>query len=266
MSALFGLFLPLFIQVIILYALSRLVGQLILRYLGRRSYLFLTWPGVIVHELSHAVACVVTFTRIHRISLFHPQGQTLGSVEHEQTHNPLKKIIISIAPLFGVTAVMWLVVRWLWPGVYDHQITSVQAAVADFESFRGFFTFTWNYVTQYWQYVHELVSQLRLDQWQTYVGVYALIALATHAAPSREDLQHTYVGLLGLAVLFVAAIALDQWLEIPLTWQIVKVLTYPVFLLTNFLAYGIIFAFVGILPWLLIGGVLRAFGRGKPVM
>ncbi len=263
MIALISIFLPLLIQVAVLYMLSRLLSLLVLRHVGRKIFLLLTWPGVVAHELSHLVACLFTFTRVNRVNLFGPQGGTLGFVEHEQTHNPVKKIIISVAPLFGVTALLWLVVRWIWPEAYQQQLASVQMAVTDFSSFHGFFTLTANYFGEYWKYCKELLHQFQFNQWQTYVGLYFLIALSTHSSPSKEDLKHTYVGLFGVGILFAIIYGLDQWLQVPITWEAMKWFTYPVYFLSNFLTYGIIFAFIGTLPWLLVGFVWWIFRRGK---
>jgi hypothetical protein len=232
---------------------------------GRKFFLLLTWPGVVAHELSHLIACIVTFTRVTHVSLFRPQGDTLGFVEHEQTHNPLKKIIISIAPLFGVTALLWLVVRWIWPDVYQQQLTSVQMAVSDFSNFHDFFKLSVSYMGDYWKYCRDLLNNFQFGQWQTYLGIYLLIALSTHAAPSKEDLKHTYIGLFGLGIIFALMYGLDQWLQIPITWQLIKLFTYPVFVLTNFLTYGVVFALVGTIPWLLVGVLWWILRRGKVV-
>ncbi|MFH1207353.1 MAG: hypothetical protein V1668_01975 [Patescibacteria group bacterium] len=265
MLAIISLFLPLLIQVAVLYGLSRLLSQLVLRHVGRKFFLILTWPGVVAHELSHLTACLFTFTRVTRVSLFNPQGGTLGFVEHEQTHHPVKKILISIAPLFGVTALLWVVVRWIWPDVYQQQLTSVQMALSDFSSFHNFFKLSVDYIGDYWKYAKDLVSNFQFNQWQTYVGIYLLIAFSTHTAPSKEDLKHTYIGLFGAGVIFALMYGLDQWLQVPITWQAIKLLTYPVFVLANFLTYGIIFALIGTIPWLFVGVVWWVMSRGKRV-
>ncbi|MFA6553311.1 MAG: hypothetical protein WCT27_02700 [Patescibacteria group bacterium] len=265
MLAIVSIFLPLLIQVAVLYGLSRLISQLVLRHVGRNVFLLLTWPGVVAHELSHLLACLFTFTKVLRVSLFHPQGSTLGFVDHERTYNPVKKVVISIAPLFGVTVLLWIVVRWLWPDVYSQQLSSVQMAVSDFSSFHNFFQLSVHYFSTYGMYIRELVANFHFSQWQTYVGLYLLIALSTHAAPSKDDLKHTYIGLFGLGIIFSILYGLDQWLQVPFTWQVITLLTYPAFILANFLTYGIIFAFVGTVPWLLVGGVWWILGKGRAI-
>jgi len=205
------------------------------------------WPGVAVHELSHLVGCIITFTKVHRVRLFQPSGDTLGFVEHERTRNPLKMIIISIAPLFGVTAVIWLLTKFLFPELYANNLNGIQVAVSDFTNFKNFFAFTVDYVAQYWNYIRDLFVHFDLSSWQAYVFIYLMLSLSSHAAPSKADLKHTYIGLAGLAVLFGIILYLDQWLQVPLTWNIVQWLTKPVFMAAYFLTYGILFATVSLI-------------------
>lgn len=67
-----------------------------------RSFLGIRWrifvaPGVIIHELSHAFACILTFTKVIKISFFDKEG---GSVTHQKSPIPIiGPIIISAAPL-----------------------------------------------------------------------------------------------------------------------------------------------------------------------
>ncbi len=262
MVAILNLFLPLLIQILILYALSQMVDRLVLKRLGRGWYLATMWPGVIIHELSHLVGCVITFTRVHKVRLFAPSGTTLGYVQHARTHNPIKNIIISIAPLFGVTAVIWLLTKWLWPDLYAVQVSAVQSAAADFSSWENFFAFTGSYFNQYWSYIADLFSRFDFGLWQTYVFIFLMLSLSSHAAPSRADLKYTYYGLFGVAALFYLIYVLDQWLQIPITWTIIEWLTHPIYLAAGFLTYGVIFAALSLIIMSIISLVAWPIKRG----
>jgi len=220
------------------------------------------WPGVMIHEFSHLVGCLLTFTKVYRIHLFSPSQDTLGFVEHEKRHNPIVNIIISIAPLFGVTTVIWLLTKYLWPDLYMAQVSSLQAALIDFTTFQNFFNFTKDYFLQYWIYIKDLISSFDLGNWQTYVFIYLMLTLSSQAAPSRQDLKHTYAGILGIVLFFVLIYYLDQWLQVPITWTIVQWLSVPVFLATSFLTYGIIFTGISVIIMLLISLVVSVFRRG----
>ena len=77
--------------------------------------MYLTFPGVMVHELNHALMCLVTGAKILKITLFHPDKQTgvLGSVKYMTYGKPFKQRIqlsfISSAPvLFGYIDILVL--------------------------------------------------------------------------------------------------------------------------------------------------------------
>ncbi len=59
----------------------------------------LTFPGVIVHELAHALFCRLTGTRVHRICYFRI-GNPAGYVIHDIPTSVWKHILIGVGPLF----------------------------------------------------------------------------------------------------------------------------------------------------------------------
>lgn len=59
----------------------------------------LTFPGVIVHELAHALFCGLTGTRIVKVCLFR-FGNPAGYVMHERPASPWRHILIGVGPLF----------------------------------------------------------------------------------------------------------------------------------------------------------------------
>lgn len=66
-------------------------------------YVFLFF-GVIVHELSHVIICLLTFTKIKSVKLFSKEG---GFVLHEKPRFVFVSFLISIAPLASGIAVIY---------------------------------------------------------------------------------------------------------------------------------------------------------------
>ena len=262
MIAIINLFLPLFIQVIILYLLSRLLNKVIMKQLGKKWYLVTMWPGVMIHELSHLVGCLLTFTKVYKVNLFTPTGDSLGSVEHAKTGNPMKNIIISIAPLFGGTLVIWLLTSLFFPEIYRVQLDSVNVALSELSSFQNFFNFTVGYFQLYWDYFIQLMQNMNFGAWQTYLFIYLMLSLSSHVAPSKKDLSYTYVGIIGLILLFTLIYFMDQWLEVPITWSIIQWLTKPIYLTANFLIYGIVFTVFSLAIMQFFALIKRIFVRG----
>ncbi len=110
--------------------------------------LLITAPGVIVHELSHALFCVLARVRIHRINLFR-FNQVAGFVVHDEPEKLYQSFLISAGPfiinsLLALIFFAWVVPPWnrvvvwvwLWLGVAIglHAIPSAQDAFALIEA------------------------------------------------------------------------------------------------------------------------------------
>jgi len=110
-DALFGAPLTFALELIVLYAagsyaMSRLVGLSQFRggaTLGLAVFYFLVFPGVILHEGAHYLACLLTGTKVFRFAPFSPQRLAdgrlvLGYVRHERRSVPIQAII-GLAPI-----------------------------------------------------------------------------------------------------------------------------------------------------------------------
>lgn len=94
----------------LLVFLSFLIGRLWARLLPGYKFRLFIAPGVIVHEFSHALACLFTGAKVTRISLFAPEG---GYVEHSRSRlGFLGAAAIAMAPIFGITLLLWLLAYW----------------------------------------------------------------------------------------------------------------------------------------------------------
>ncbi len=68
----------------------------------------ITFPGVIVHEMAHMLACFLTRTRVLRVRLFR-LGNPAGYVMHEKPHGAWKTILIGTGPFLVNTAAGFLI-------------------------------------------------------------------------------------------------------------------------------------------------------------
>lgn len=114
------------LSIVLAGLLIRLAGRLILFVLslavGRRGAEiagnYLTFPGTLVHELSHALAALLAGARVTSVSLV-PRGNTLGSVRIVPRGGPaaraLQRTLSSLAPVFGGGLCLYLLRRFVLP-------------------------------------------------------------------------------------------------------------------------------------------------------
>ena len=142
-------------------------------------FLFL---GTVIHELSHALLCLILGVKINKIVLFHPKKEEngefyrLGYVEHEKV-GPLRSTLIGIAPiilcsLFTYFVFIWATRDFLFLKPYD---------VASF-------------------FLSLKIIFLHLFNWKMLIFVYFAFACASSGEPSKEDLDSAPKTLMFLSI------------------------------------------------------------------
>ncbi len=138
MDILTNLFYQLLFSVGIIFGLGFLIAALrraFLRLSGKVGYYILLIFGIVgtpIHELSHALMCLIFGHKVKEIKLFSPNSKngTLGYVNH--TYNPknlyhrVGNFFIGTAPLIGGTAAIMLFMLLFVPDVFNevHLITA----------------------------------------------------------------------------------------------------------------------------------------------
>ncbi len=96
-------FILFFLEVAMLFLLSRKITKTLSRFLSINFLSFLFLPGVIVHELSHLLMAVILFVPVGNMEFIPKKsgnGIKLGSVEIGKT-DPIRRSIIGFAPVFA---------------------------------------------------------------------------------------------------------------------------------------------------------------------
>jgi hypothetical protein len=193
-GALLGAPLLLALELIVLYAagsyaMGRLVGFAGSGgILGRSAFYLLVFPGVVLHEGAHYLACLLTGTKVVRFAPFSPQRATdrrlvLGYVRHERRAFPIRAII-GLAPILLNPLGLLFVTALLTPLTLQ-EVTHPSVEVMGKEIFAsGFLTDT----------------PLPATTW-----VYLSLSFALGSVPSREDLSSLPMLLLivGCAILLI---------------------------------------------------------------
>lgn len=125
------LFLTLAIPLVVVLGLTfinRDSKYLLASTFGSASQIYAGGVGIMVHETSHLIMALIFGHRIDDCKLLilpwnvERNGGALGYVNHSwndhSLYQSLGNVLIGTAPIYGCTAVLILLTRWLVPGVY----------------------------------------------------------------------------------------------------------------------------------------------------
>ncbi len=115
---------------------------------GRLAFLLFVFPGVVLHEGAHYLACVLTGTRVSRFAPFAPRRSAdgrlvLGYVRHERRAFPIAAII-GLAPVLlnplGILLVTALLTPLTLSEVADPSLAALKNGLAGGSSRRPRFS------------------------------------------------------------------------------------------------------------------------------
>ena len=210
----YTLFLLLVPGLVLAYLMNVVAGRvehLAYQLMGRRIFLFIFgWLGTMIHELGHAVMCLVFGHRIKEMVLFDPSKahQHLGYVQHSYNpRNPYHLIgnfFIGIGPIvFGVIVIYaagWLLLS-------EHFLASFQAISYDHRvltNLDAFYRLGQQLLAALERFSALFVTSENLGRWQFYLFLYILFSVGSSIKLSKADIRGAFSGLLALIVLLSA--------------------------------------------------------------
>lgn len=186
-------------------------------FLGDRAFIFLTAPGVVVHELSHAAFCLLFRHKITNMNLFSPKTDgTLGYVVHQYGPKSLYQragnFFIGTGPIWGGLFLLYYLSELLLP----KEVFSPGNGFPD-----SFFSF--------------LAYFFSLRAWTSvsfYLWLYAALSISAHITLSPPDIQGAKDGFLIFTGVIILSCLLFGWCG---TWE-------------NDLIHGLTHVFVHLFP------------------
>lgn len=158
--------------VIAITALGYVSNFLNWRFLDYAPIRALYYVGALVHETSHAIACILTGARIEQFTVFSNQPQ----VVHRKSRLPiLGELIISAAPIAGGLLFLFLVNRYALGSYFT---------VPSFGAVYGWKIFL--------LVPFGLLSQINLLQWQSWVMIFLSFNSGAMLGPSMQDLKNVW--------------------------------------------------------------------------
>lgn len=189
LAAFLNLFLGVALLILATYGLRKLWASAL-------SPQFLAWmiaPGIAVHELSHALACVLTGAKVHSMVLFRSDGS--GEVRHGPPKlKYIGDVIIALAPLAGCSLCLFLL------GILLRSPVNLYAVSAEGVTTNQL-SFLWDMAGLVWRDLGLAIQTTSLASWRTWVFLYFAICFTLGMAPSGQDLKNGAAGIVVLTLI-----------------------------------------------------------------
>ena len=190
-----------FLWLVIFFLISFILDYLWKRIFYGKKYRIFVGFGIIIHELSHALACMLTGAKIEEINLFHSEG---GYVKHGKSKIPIMgQIFISFAPILGGIMTLFffsLIFDLKLPfGVVNFQECFFQGLIFGIQEILFF-------IEQNWL------------NWQFWIFTYLSISTIICLAPSKTDVKNAFFGIF---VVFIAGFILSYFVFVPQLLEII---------------------------------------------
>ena len=184
--------------------------------MGRNLYLGLFgWLGTAVHELGHALFCVIFRHRIVEIQFFKPDSKTgtLGYVKH--SYNPhsiyqnIGDFFIGIGPIIiGAISIFLLSIYLLGLDILGTDIT---LNAVDFGSWHGFKDLAQNIWESMTNVLDEIFSGDNLTSWKFYLFIYLVFCIGSSITLSHADIRGARKGLILIIAIMLCFNLLTIW-------------------------------------------------------
>ena len=206
--------------------------------MGRGWYLGLFgWLGTIIHELGHALFCIIFGHKITDMKLFHPDPQTgtLGYVKHSFNRTNIYQLagnfFIGIGPVILGTAVIFLLSYFLL-GLNPANSNNMSITSSPSGSWDVLKNLAYNTWTASGRQLTEIFSGPHLSGWQLYVFLYLTFAIGTSVTLSLPDIKSAAAGFLIIVILIFAVNLVTIWTGSFLTTLVMRIASYYVLFYT----------------------------------
>ena len=217
---LFRLFGNIIIFGFILYLLSSMTRRIFAKTLGAKTELYITgWIGTPIHELSHALFCIIFNHKISDIKLFTTKSDTIGYVLHSYDsrswYQQIGNFFIGVGPIIMGTLIVYFLFLLLAPELKEN-IFSVKI---DYDKSAGILNIIYsgisNIFTSILNIFSNIIKNIIVSQSYKNIGfwifIYLSISIASHMELSPADISHAWKGML---VIFAVSLIFNTLLFI----------------------------------------------------
>jgi hypothetical protein len=199
----------LFIFGLILYIFARFTRITYVKSVGQKlDIIFTGWIGTPVHELGHAIFCIIFRHRIVEMRLYQPNAEdgTLGYVNHaynpRSTYQKIGNFFIGVGPIIFGALVLYAAFYYLVPNmssIFSNIEAQSQVLV---KSVRGQYS---GVMASLWGTTKSVLSNLfnanNFSDYKFWIFLYLAICISSHMQLSPPDIKGATGGLISLVLL-----------------------------------------------------------------
>lgn len=242
----------------LLIALCRRAFCHIVGYSGPKILLATGVIGTPIHELSHALMCLVFGHKINEIKLFDPDAEngTLGYVNHsfnpKNIYHQIGNFFIGIAPILGGSGVLLLLSFLLVPNVNADIMREFQVSSA--VSFSDFFE-------SFGNILGSVFSFDNMSDFLWWIFIILALSISSHMELSTADIKGSVKGFLILSGGLLIADIILYFVSYSTLRAVTRALTSFSLSVSIFLALSLIFLLAMLLIALIVKGIVSIFKR-----
>ena len=202
----------------ILYLLSSITRRIFAKTLGSKTEVYITgWIGTPIHELSHALFCLLFKHKINDIKLFNTKSDTIGYVLHSYDsrswYQQMGNFFIGVGPIIIGTLIVYLLFILLAPELKNNvfeipiikykQVFSSDILSIFYYTISNIFVYTYNIFINIIKNVIEYSAFKNITFW---IFLYLSVSIASHMELSPADISHASKGII---VIFALSLILN---------------------------------------------------------
>ena len=232
----------LFVYGLLLYLFARLTRTSYVKSVGAKfDVIFTGWVGTPVHELGHAVFCILFRHKIIEMKLYNPNPAdgTLGYVSHtyniKSRYQRIGNLFIGIGPILFGSLVLYALLYFLMPGFLNlFTDITIRSTGLPHDVRQGNFLNIWNvFRSSATSFMGFIFDPNNLHSWRFWAFLYLSFCVSSHMELSPPDIKGAKSGLITLVFTVLILNFVIMGIEVlgfhsffGEYWQYVKMETY----------------------------------------
>ena len=201
----------LFVFGLLLYLFARMTRITYAKTIGQQFDVYFTgWLGTPIHEIGHAIFCLLFGHKITEMKLFSPNStdNTIGYVNHsynsKSIYQRIGNFFIGVGPILFGALVLYLLSVLLMPQTKQifHGI-EIQGVSILKKDFQGIF----EVISSFWNAINSFLSTLfvkqNLTSYKFWIYIYLITSISSHMQLSPSDIKGAASGLLSIVIFFL---------------------------------------------------------------